>query len=193
MKIISIPVVFLVSLSLIGCSMPTVAIQRPLYSFTREEKITKGGFMGKRKSIAIKDFRGNEAYDEDIETFKAEVEKYISRHPDLSEPAKDNLRALKVTQGAGVDEVILLLGKPDKAVRAGGGGKYGASEIWIYRINKIRAFTIFIIPVFPVHEGYYLYFKDGALVEIERHYLKQVVQQSEGPGVIESKKKEPTP
>ncbi len=145
--------------------------------------------MGKKKSITIKDFRGNDAYDEDIEALKADVEKYISQHPDLSESEKNNLRALKVTQGATVDEAILLLGKPDKSVRAAGGGRYGASEIWIYKISKIRVFTIFILPVFPVHEGYYLYFKDGALVEIERHYLKQVVQQGEGPGIIESKSK----
>ncbi len=190
MKIISVSTIVLVSLSLIGCcSIPVTAIQSPLYSFTREEKITKGGFMGKKKSITIKDFRGNEAYDEDIVALKAEIEKYISQHPDLSESAKSNLRELKVTQGATGDEVTLLLGKPDKVVRAGGGGPYGASEIWIYKISKIRIFTIFIIPVFFVHEGYYLYFKDGRLVEIERHYLKQVVQQSEGPGVTESKKK----
>ena len=194
MKRISVSIIVLVSLSMIGCcSIPVVAIQGPLYSFTREEKITKGGFMGKKKSITIKDFRGNDAYDEDIEALKADVEKYISQHPDLSELAKNNLREIKVTQGATVDEAVLLLGKPDKLVRVAGGGRYGASEIWIYKISKIRVFTIFILPVFFVHEGYYLYFKDGALVEIERHYLKQVVQQSEGPGVIESKKKTSTP
>ena len=74
MKIISVSTIVLVILSMIGCSMPIVAIQRPLYSFTREEKITKGGFMGKKKSITIKDFRGNDAYDEDIEALKTEVE-----------------------------------------------------------------------------------------------------------------------
>jgi hypothetical protein len=193
MKTISVAIIVLLSLGIIGCSMPTVAIQRPLYSFVKEEKRIKGGFMGHKKSITIKDFRGNDAYDEDIAALKAEVEKYISRHPDLSESAKNNLREIKVTQDARDDEVVLLLGKPDKLARVAAGGRYGASEIWIYKISKMRIFTIFIIPVFPVHEGYYLYFKDGALVEIERHYLKQIVQQSEGPGVTESKKKESTP
>jgi len=188
MKIMSIPIIALVLFSMIGCSMPTVAIQRPLYSFTREEKVTKG-FMGKRKSVTIKDFRQNEAYDEDIEGFKKEVEEYISKHQDLSEAAKNNLRALKVTQGATADEVKFLLGKPDKVIRVAGASRYGASEIWIYKISKMRVFTIFIFPVFFVHEGYYLYFKDGSLVEIERHYLEQIVKQGAGPGVIESKSK----
>ena len=191
-KIISVAIIVLVILSMIGCSMPTAAIQGSLYSFTREEKRIKSGF-GRKKSITIKDFRANDAYDEDIEALKTEVEKYIREHPDLSESAKNNLREIKVTQGTTSDEVVLLLGKPDKLVRAAGGGRYGASEIWIYKISKIRAFTIFILPVFLVHEGYYLYFKDGALVEIERHYLKQIVEQSAGPGVIESKKETSTP
>ena len=193
MKTISVSIIILVILSMIGCSMPTTAIQGSLYSFTREEKRIKSGFGGQKKSITIKDFRANDAYDEDIEALKTEVEEYIREHPDLSESAKNNLREIKVTQGASSDEVVLLLGKPDKLVRAAGGGRYGASEIWIYKISKIRTFTIFILPVFPVHEGYYLYFKDGALVEIERHYLKQIVEQSEGLGVYESKKKESTP
>ena len=187
MKIISVSTIVLVMLSMIGCSMPTVAIQRPLYSITKEEKRIKSVF-GHKKSITIKDFRGNDAYDEDIAALKEEVEKYISQHPDLSEPAKNNLREIKVTPGATADEAALLLGKPDKLVRAAGRGRYGATQIWIYRISKIRIFTIFILPVFPVHEGYYLYFKDGRLVEIEKHYLKQVVHQNAGPGVVESKK-----
>jgi len=181
MKIISIPIIALVLFSMIGCSMPAAAIQRTLCSFTREEKVTKG-FMGERKSVTIKDFRGNEAYDEDMEGFKKEAEEYISKHPDLKEAAKDNLRNLRITQGSGADEVTLLLGKPDKVVRAAGKSPYGASEIWIYKLSKMRAFTIFIIPVFFVHEGYYLYFKDRALVEIERHYLEQVVHQGQGAG-----------
>jgi len=188
MKTISVAIIVLVILSMIGCSMPIAAIQSPLYSFTREEKRIKSGFGGKKKSITLKDFRGNDACDEDIEALKTDVEKYISQHPDLSESARNNLQALKVTQGATGDEVVLLLGKPDKLVKVAGSGRYGASEIWIYKLSKIRAFTIFILPVFLVHEGYYLYFKDGALVEIERHYLKQIVEQGAGPGVIESKK-----
>ena len=193
MKIISVSTIVLVILGMVGCSLPTAAIQRPLYSFTREEKRIKSGFGGERESITIKDFRGNGAYDEDIEALKKEVEEYISQHPDLSDSAKNNLREIKVTPGASRNEVVLLLGKPDKLARVSGSGRYGASEIWIYKLSKVRVFTVFILPVFPVHEGYYLYFKDGALVEIERHYLRQVVEQHAGPGVIESKKKEPTP
>lgn len=192
MKIISASIIVLVSLAMIGCSLPTAAIQGSLYSFVKEEKRIKSAF-GDKKSITIKDFRQNDAYDEDIEALKTEVEEYISQHPDLSESAKNNLREIKVTPGASHNEVVLLLGKPDKLARAAGSGRYGASEIWIYKLSKIRVFTIFILPVFPVHEGYYLYFKDGALVEIERHYLKQVVEQHAAPGVIESKKKESTP
>ena len=135
----------------------------------------------------IKDFRGNEAYEEDMEGLKKEAQVYISQHPALSETAKNNLRELKVTQGSAVDEVAFLLGKPDKVSKSSGGGRYGASEIWIYKLSKIRVFTVFVFPVFLVHEAYYLYFKEGTLVEIERHYLKQVIEQGAGPGVIQSK------
>ncbi len=189
MKIILIPFMVLVLLSMTGCSMPVATVQRPLYSFTKEVKTSKGGFMSKKKIVTVTDFRGKETYEEDMEGFQKETEEYISKHPDLKEAAKDNLRNLRVTQGSGADEVTFLLGKPDKVIRAAGKSRYGASEIWIYKINKIRMFTIFIFPVFFVHEGYYLYFKDGALVEIERHYLKQVVRQGQGrgTGIAESK------
>ena len=60
----------------------------------------------------------------------------------------------------------------------------GCKDIWIYKINKMRAFTVFIIPVFFVHESYGLYFKEDVLVGIERHYLNQVVQQSPALGVF---------
>jgi len=187
MKRLSIPIIVFVSLNMIGCSMPITAIQGPLYSFTMRMGTSKSGFTQK-KFIQIKDFRGNDAYDEDMAALKAEVEKYISQHPDLSESVKNDLRALKVTQGAAANQVTLLLGKPDKIIKVGGAGHYGASEAWIYRISKMHAFTVFIIPMFFVHEGYYLYFKDGALVEIERHTLKQVIQQSEPLGPAEHKK-----
>lgn len=189
MKKISVLVIALVLFSLMGCSMPTAAVQRTLYSFTRDEKVKKSGFMGTRKTITIKDFRQNEAYDEDIEGLKKDAEDYISKHAELSESAKNNLRELKVTQGSTADEASFLLGKPDKVARASGLGRYGATEIWIYRISKIRVFTLFIFPVFFVHEGYYLYFKDGVLVEIERHYLEQIVKQGSAPGIVESKSK----
>jgi len=41
MKIIPIPVVVLVLLSLIGCSMPTSAVQGSLYSILKQEKQPK--------------------------------------------------------------------------------------------------------------------------------------------------------
>ena len=58
MKIISVSAIVLVMLGMAGCSLPTAAIQRPLYSFVREEKRIKSGFGGERESITIKDFRG---------------------------------------------------------------------------------------------------------------------------------------
>jgi len=179
MKRLSILVIVFILLNMIGCSMPTVTTARPLYSFTKTERISKGGLMSKQKFISYNDFRGQEAYDEDIDGLKKDVEAYILKHPDLNEQTKDNLRALRVTQGATVAEVTLLLNQPDRVIKAASGAPYGATEIWVYRISKLRAFTIFIFPIFFVHEGYYLYFKDGMLQEIERHYLRQVIRQSE--------------
>jgi len=164
--------------NILGCSIPATTTQRPLYTFTESERISKGGFMNKEKIISFRDFRGQLAYDEDIEGIKKDVEAYIKNHPDLSEQVKSDLRGLKVTQGATASEVILLLGDPDKKMKVTA-ASYGADEMWIYRISKLRAFTIFIFPIFFVHEAYYLYFKDGRLQEIERHYLRQVVKQSE--------------
>jgi len=186
---LSIPTIVLVSLAITGCSMPTSAVQRSLYSYSKEVKVVKGGLIGKKKSIEIKDFRENEAYDENIEDLQKVVEKYILEHPNLSDSSKDNLRSLKVTVGSTKDEVILLLGKPDKIINETSGALYGASEIWIYETNRLRAFTIFIVPVFFMHERYYLYFKDGAVAGIERHYPKQVVGQAPGPGLTPVKKK----
>lgn len=171
-----------------SCSVPTAANYRQLYSFTREEKKLKG-VIGKKKVVLIKDFRENDMYEEDMEGLKQEVEEYILAHPDLGEQAKLNLRELKVTEGARKEEVRLLLDKPDKVVRARGKANYAADEIWIYKISKLRTFTVFIIPVFLCHEGYYLYFKDDLLAGIERHYLTQIVQQGSAPGVIPSREK----
>ncbi|MFA4842460.1 MAG: hypothetical protein WC658_01320, partial [Candidatus Omnitrophota bacterium] len=79
--------------------------------------------------------------------------------------------------GENEEEVRLLLGEPDKVIRGG--------STWIYKISRIRAITVFIIPVFFVHEGYYLNFQDGILAGIERHYPRQIVEQSPGPGVFQ--------
>jgi len=183
-------VLFLISFCLYvsGCSLPSAVTCRQLYSFTKGEEKIKGGF-GKKKAIWIKDFRENDVYQEDISALKEEIESYISGHPNLGDSAKSNLRELKVTEGATKEEVELLLGKPDKITNTSGGSKYGASQIWIYKINKMRAFTVFIVPIFFVHEGYYLYFADNILAAIEKHYLGQLVRQEGGPGILEREKK----
>ncbi|MFH1888485.1 MAG: hypothetical protein ABH806_00175 [Candidatus Omnitrophota bacterium] len=186
MRILSVLAIILFLLNVAGCSMPIASTRGSLYGFTRVEKRSKGMFKGS-KTVTIQDFRQNEAYDEDITDLKQRVDEYILRHPELSESVKKDLREIKVTHGATSDEAILLLGKPDKVMRASGEGRYGATEIWIYRISKLRFFTVFIFPVFPVHEGHYLYFKDGVLVEIEHRSLEQTVKQGQGAGLTESK------
>lgn len=171
--------------------MPRMARENQLYGFIREEKRVKGGFGSKKKVVTIKDFRGNEFYDDDVDDLKGLVENYISLHADLGEEAKNNLRELKVTEGSTKEEVKLLLGRPDK-ISTIGSNAYGASELWIYKINEIDTFAIFIIPIFFPHQGYYLYFKDNILAAIERHYLEQTIHQGSAPGVgvggVESKK-----
>jgi len=154
--------------------MPAAAKQGYIYSFTRQEKKNKGLLAKSYESI--KDFRGIDMYSEDIDALKEDVEKYIASHADLSDEVKSNLRALKVSPGETEEEVVLLLGDPDKITGSG---------TWVYKISRWRAFTLFIVPVFFVHEGYYLYFKDGILEKIERHYLKQMIQQSAGPGLYD--------
>jgi len=134
--------------------------------------------MFSKKYESIKDFRGIEMYDEDIDALKEEVKEYIVAHPELSDAKKKDLRELKVMQGETKEEVRLLLGSPDKIVNP---------QTWVYKISTWRAFTVFIVPVFFVHEGYYLYFKDDILTGIEKHYLKQLIEQSAGPGVYEKK------
>lgn len=171
-----------------GCSLPAKAIEKSLCSFTREEKINKSMF-GKKKTILVKDFRGNEVYEEDMAGLKEEVEKYISGHPDLSEPGKTNLRELRVTEGIPKEEVKLLLGAPDKITRISS-VKKEASEAWIYKLKKMNVFSVFIIPVLLVHQAYYLYFQDNLLVNMEKHYLKQTVEQNAGPGLFDDPKKE---
>lgn len=149
-----------------------MATYSQLYSITKKEEKKKGAMGSTRKIVIINDFRLNEAYDEDIDALKQKAEKYISLHPELSDSVKASLRELKVATGFSREEVELLLGRPDKIVKSG--------EEWVYKINKTRIVTVFIVPVFPVNESYRLYFKDNALMAIERHFLKQVVQQSQG-------------
>jgi len=169
------------------CSIPRVTSYQQLYSIAKEEKKIKAGFS-KTKIVLIKDFRENEAYDENITALKEKVEKYISGHTDLNESTKNNLRELKVTEGAAKEEVKLLLGEPDKVVKTD--KKDIASEIWSYRINKRSIFTIVFLPIFFGHEEYYLYFKDSTLTFIERHYLEQTFYSSgSGMGVNDTKSK----
>lgn len=179
MKKILVLILILFCIYISGCwSLPRVANYKELYSFTKEEKKIKGGFGSKRKVVLVKDFRGNEMYDENITALKEKVEKYISSRTDLSEPEKNNLRQFRVSEGTTKEEVHLLLGKPDKVIRSD--NRVGAaSEIWIYRTNKRSTFTIIVIPVFFTHEGYYLYFKDNVLIAIERHCLQQTVTTSD--------------
>ena len=158
------------------CSVPRVASCKQLYSIAKEEKKIKGRFS-KSKIALIKDFRGKEVFEENITALKEKVENYISSHTDLNETAKNNLRKLKVTDGAPKEEVKLLLGEPDKVVKTE--KKDTASEIWIYRTSKPSTFTIILLPVFFGHEEYYLYFKDSALTLIERHYLAQTFYASD--------------
>lgn len=167
----------LASFFLCGCSLPAAARYGEIYSITRKEEKIEGAFGSTKKVVSIKDFRESELYEEDIPALKEEVEEYITAHPDLDGPTKNNLRELKVTEGLNKEEVKLLLGEPDKVA-----GK-ASGEIWIYRINRLRVFTFFIIPLFPVHESYYLRFKDDSLSAIERHSLKQTIRQTGGPGV----------
>ncbi|MEK6727951.1 MAG: hypothetical protein AABY28_04700 [Candidatus Omnitrophota bacterium] len=154
--------------------MPRVATYSHLKSITKKEIKPKGMFGG-NKSVSIYDFRGIERYDEDIDALKVRVEKYISSHPDLSGAAKNNLRELKASEGAAKEEVELLLGKPDKVIKPSGKTQ-DTSEIWIYSKSKLNAFTVFIFPVFPTHERYYLYFQGNTLANIEKHYLEQLLE-----------------
>lgn len=166
-----------------GCSMPASINRSEIYAFSRQEKKLRGGFDNATYEL-VKDFRGYEMYPEDIEALQKKVETYISSHPQISKSQIDNLRELKVIPGATKEEVFLLLGEPTK-VSAGG-------DTWIYRLNKLRAFTFFIVPVFIAHEGYYLRFDGNRLVAIERHYPEQMMHQASGPGVIQSNSSDST-
>ncbi len=183
-------VLILFSIYIAGCcSIPRVASSKQIYSITKEEKIKKGSFGFKTKIVLIRDFRENDVFDSEIVFLKEKVEKYISSHADLSEPAKNNLRELKVTEGSTKEEVQLLLGGPDKAVKASKKADI-ASEVWIYKTNKSSIFTIIFLPVFFGHETYYLYFKDNVVMLIERHYLEQTFYATDsGAGLTGIKRK----
>ncbi len=170
------------------CSIPRAAGLEQLYSITKGEKNIKRRFGGKTKVKFIRDFRDNEAYDENITNLKQKAEEYISRRGDLDESAKANLRELRVTAGATKEEVRLLLGVPDKAVKIRKKG-YDADEMWIYNTYKPSVFTLLFFPVFFGHEKYYLYFNDNILTLIERRYLEQTLYSDDyGMGLQTGKK-----
>lgn len=163
--------------------MPMLSAQKDMPGLTRQERRISEGFA-KRRLIEFRDFRGNLAYEDEIAGLKEKIEKYISSHPELSDEVKLSLRELKIIAGFKKPEVELLLGKPDAVKKSGAGAKYGATSIWAYKKNKMRAFTVFIIPVFFVHEAYYLYFKDEFLAGIDSSSLKQTLHQAPARGVI---------
>lgn len=163
-----------VGLCFTGCSVPRVATYGHIKSITREEIKPKGMF-GEADIVSINDFRKSEKYDEDIDALKEKVEKYIATHADLSGTAKNNLRELKVASGSSKEEIELLMGEPDKIIKPGSATQT-ASEIWIYTIKKMDAFTVFIIPLFFTRQSYYLYFAGNTLTNIERHYLEQLLE-----------------
>lgn len=164
-------------IALSGCSIPASVNRSEIYAFSRQEKKLRGGF-GDATYELIKDFRGYEMYPEDINALQKSVEAFISSHSQLSESQIDNLRNLRIVPGSTKEEVFLLLGEPTKVTAKG--------STWIYRLNKLRAFTFFIVPVFIAHEGYYLRFDGNRLMAIERHYPEQMMHQASGPGIIQS-------
>lgn len=168
-----IPVV--VALCLTGCSIPSSAKYNELFAFTKKERKIKSRFGA--TAIDIKDFLGNEAYEEDMDNFKEKAEKYMADNPGLSEAVKNNLRKLKISAGLPEEAARLLLPKPIKVSQTG-----PASETWIYRTRKLQIFSIFIMPLFPAYQSYHFYFKDGVLGEIEWYYLSQSVYQEDAFG-----------
>jgi len=180
--------VIILSIFAAGCSTLRVTPQSKLPSYIKLEAKKQGFTFGKDKIVSYKDFKNNEIYEEDVDAFKEEVGQYIVKRPELSESVKASLNKLEVTLGLTKEQVILLLGQPDK-ISSLGPNQYSANQLCIYRITKWRAYTVFIMPVFFVHEGYYLYFKDDILVRIEKRDLKQAIHQGSAPGVFERKGK----
>lgn len=159
------------------CSIPSREPYNQLFGYTKEEKKKSFG----TKITTLKDFRGNIIQEKNIAALNKKVEEYISNNADSPSPNESMLRQHKVAEGATREEVRLILGQPDKI-------NPGPPEVWIYRLKKISAFTILIFPVFFPHEGYYLYFKEGALTGIERHYFEQVIHCGDPPDGMGSKK-----
>ena len=175
MRRLLFPILGMLCFYISGCSIPMVAKYSQLSTFTSNKtgKKMKFGLGGSNR--AIEDFLGNKIHKEDIDIVKERVEKYISIHNNLSEATKNNLRELRVTEGATKEEVELLLSKPTKIIKRKD-NVHAISKIWLYKINKRNPFTIVILPIFLIHEKYYLYFKENILFNIQRHYLRQIVE-----------------
>lgn len=186
---VKVVIIFLLGCFLCGCSLPSMTTYSSLPNYTRKEERKKRAFASEKKYIVYKDFRLNELYEEDVAAYKVDVEEFIVEHPNLAAEKTSVLRELTVVPGLNKEEVILLLGSPDKIIRPHNYKNYGVCEKWIYKIKKWRTFNIFIVPVFPVHEAYYIYLKDGVVAAIEKHYLTQIFQQGSAPGVFSKENK----
>ena len=167
-----------------GCSVPITTQHGQINAFT-DEKIKLNSQPD--AFILVRDFYGNEVGEENRVRLKKDVEKYISTHNSLGDKEKNNLRELKVVPGNTKEEVGLLLGKPFKVLEVNDKTNK-ASELWIYRKDKIDAFLIFILPVFFTHDSYYLYFDADKLNTIEEHYIKQAIEASPTGGNTQKKK-----
>jgi len=165
------PILVLLNIYIAGCSIPMTAKYTQIDALSSDKAGKKSKF---RTGKPVKDFLGNEIPQEGMIAIKERVEGYISSHSDLGESTKNNLRALRLTEGATKEEVELLIGRPAKVIKLGN-NIHAPSEAWLYRTNKRTAFMIIIIPTFIVYEKYYLYFKENVLVSMRKHYLKQFV------------------
>ena len=183
-KRILFPSIMFFCLYISGCSVPIATQHGQLNAFT-EDKIKLNSQPG--EFILVRDFYGNEVGEENRVRLKKDVEKYISLHSSLVDKEKNNLRALKVVPGNTKEEVGLLLGKPFKTIEVNDKTNK-ASELWIYRKNKIDTFLILILPVFFTHDSYYLYFEGDKLNAIEEHYIKQALEASPTGGKTQKKK-----
>jgi len=161
-------------ITITGCSIPMAQKYTQLEFANAYKKGKKIQLDIEKPGLDIRDFLGYEMKKDDISSAKEKVETYIAEHADIEESNKAHLQELCVAVGATSGEVELLLGKPEKIMKKRN-TKHPISEVWIYRTNKPQLFSIVIVPILLVRQGYYLYFKDGILKNIERHYLHQIV------------------
>lgn len=77
----------------------------------------------------------------------AEIETFISEHPQTTKQHRELLRAREIAIGMSQDEVLLLYGEPAQVNRTGTAG--GIDEQWVYPVSDM--------------EAEYLYFTNGKL------------------------------